>query len=306
MSNILIIKHGSLGDIVQISGALKVIRENHQNKKIYILTTSKFKKLFDGCPYLDETLIDRRLPRWNFFYLLKLMKDIKKMNFEICYDLQNSSRTEFYRKNFGIKNWSSTKTILNEDETKKTFDSEGVIERFKIQLDRSHLKNTNEVLTPDFSWAIDQTFNLEYKNYIYFSPFASPKHKNKIWPYFQKLIILMKEHYPEYQMITSPGPSEIGMAQKLDLEMILHNKKPTSINQLAKIIKNSKFVISNDTGPAHLAAHLGCKGVAVFGPHTSAKKVSVETDNFKTIECSDLSKLKVEDVFKKIQIEFST
>ena len=39
MSNILIIKHGSLGDIVQISGALRDIRETHSDNKIFILTT---------------------------------------------------------------------------------------------------------------------------------------------------------------------------------------------------------------------------------------------------------------------------
>ena len=38
MSNILIIKHGSLGDIAQISGVLRDIRENHVNEKIFILT----------------------------------------------------------------------------------------------------------------------------------------------------------------------------------------------------------------------------------------------------------------------------
>ena len=35
MSNILIIKHGSLGDIVQISGVLRDIRENNKDKKIF-------------------------------------------------------------------------------------------------------------------------------------------------------------------------------------------------------------------------------------------------------------------------------
>ena len=35
MSNILIIKHGSLGDIVQISGVLRDIREFHSDKKIF-------------------------------------------------------------------------------------------------------------------------------------------------------------------------------------------------------------------------------------------------------------------------------
>ena len=32
MSNILIIKHGSLGDIVQISGVLRDIKETHNDK----------------------------------------------------------------------------------------------------------------------------------------------------------------------------------------------------------------------------------------------------------------------------------
>ena len=35
MSNILIIKHGALGDIAQISGVLRDIRETHKNEKIF-------------------------------------------------------------------------------------------------------------------------------------------------------------------------------------------------------------------------------------------------------------------------------
>ena len=50
MSNILIIKLGSLGDVVQISGALRDIREHHKNEKITILTTSKYFNLFKNCP----------------------------------------------------------------------------------------------------------------------------------------------------------------------------------------------------------------------------------------------------------------
>ena len=40
MSNILIIKHGSLGDIAQASGAIQDISENHKNDQIYLLTTN--------------------------------------------------------------------------------------------------------------------------------------------------------------------------------------------------------------------------------------------------------------------------
>ena len=39
MSNILIIKHGSLGDIAQACGAIQDISENHKGDEIYLLTT---------------------------------------------------------------------------------------------------------------------------------------------------------------------------------------------------------------------------------------------------------------------------
>ena len=42
MSNILIIKHGSLGDIAQASGAIQDIYENHINDNIYILTSKPY------------------------------------------------------------------------------------------------------------------------------------------------------------------------------------------------------------------------------------------------------------------------
>lgn len=306
MSNILIIKHGSLGDIVQISGALQDIRNQFKDSKIFILTTFKFKNLFERCPFIDEVIVDKRLPRWNFFYLLKLIKNIRSFNFDICFDLQNSSRTNFYRKNFKIKNWSSSLTVLQKNETKKQFDQEGVIERFKVQLDRSNINDTSHVLKPDFSWAIEESFQIKEQKYIFLAPFSSPKLKHKVWPYFKELIELLKNELPQYELITAPGPSEIGQCKNIGLKMILNNDKPTSIGQLTKVIKQSSFVIANDTGPAHIAAHLGCKGVALFGHHTSAKKVSIETEKFKAIESSSLKEITPEQVLKFVKDKIFT
>jgi len=306
MSNILIIKHGSLGDIVQISGALQDIRNQFKDSKIFILTTFKFKNLFEKCPFIDEVIVDKRLPRWNFFYLLKLIKNVRSFNFEICFDLQNSSRTNFYRKNFKIKNWSSSLTVLQKNETKKQFDQEGVIERFKVQLDRSNINDTSHVLKPDFSWAIEESFQIKEQKYIFLAPFSSPKLKHKVWPYFKELIQLLKNELPQYELITAPGPSEIGQCKDIGLKMILNNDKPTSISQLAKVIKQSSFVIANDTGPAHIAAHLGCNGVALFGHHTSAKKVSIETEKFEVIESNSLNEITPEQVLKFVKDKIFT
>ena len=46
MSNILIIKHGSLGDIAQASGAIQDIYEHHKNDQIHLLTTKAYFDLF--------------------------------------------------------------------------------------------------------------------------------------------------------------------------------------------------------------------------------------------------------------------
>jgi ADP-heptose:LPS heptosyltransferase len=183
MSNILIIKHGSLGDIVQISGILKDIKNHHKKDKIFILTTLPYIELFSSCPYLDGVLLDKRLRRWNIFYLLKLKKMLEKFNFSYIYDLQNSSRTSFYRK-YLLKNiiWSSTETTLDKNENKKDFDKESVLKRFTIQLNKSNLP-TNYTLTPDFTWAatnIDNIINKYLgKKYVLIFPFCSPQLKHK-------------------------------------------------------------------------------------------------------------------------------
>ena len=54
MSNILIIKHGSLGDIAQACGAIQDISENHKNDQIYLLTTKPYFDLFKKNPFINE------------------------------------------------------------------------------------------------------------------------------------------------------------------------------------------------------------------------------------------------------------
>ena len=120
MANILIIKHGSLGDIAQISGAIQDIKENHLNDKVFMLTTSPYKKLFLQCPYIDEVYIDQRFSRLKLIYLLKLKQKISKLGLIKIFDLQNSSRTSFYRKFlFNKIKWSSIETTLPSGKKKK-------------------------------------------------------------------------------------------------------------------------------------------------------------------------------------------
>ena len=150
MSNILIIKHGSLGDIAQISGAIQDIKENHPNDKIIMLTTNPYEKLFLKCPYIDEVFVDQRSPRWNLYYLFKLKGIISNLQLVKIFDLQNSSRTSFYRRFlFNKIYWSSTETTLPAGKTKKNFDKDSVLNRFNFQLTKSNI-NIKHTLKPNF------------------------------------------------------------------------------------------------------------------------------------------------------------
>ena len=54
MSNVLIIKHGSLGDIAQASGAIQDIYLNHKKDNIFLLTTKPYFDLFKKHPNLTD------------------------------------------------------------------------------------------------------------------------------------------------------------------------------------------------------------------------------------------------------------
>ncbi len=308
MSNILIIKHGSLGDIAQASGAIQDISENHKNDQIFLLTTKPYFDLFKKNPFIHEVILDKRLPRYNLIYLYFLMRELKKHNFSKIFDLQNSSRTSFYKNILFPKAdkmiWSSSITTLPLDKNKEEFDKTSVLERFDYQLQVSGLKTSN-TLKPDFSWASTDISEIKnfYKlnKYILLFPFCSPHLTIKKWPYYNNLIEKISDKYgDEYKVVTAPGPSEINDAKEINAIAILDNGRALNISQLTSLIKESSFVIANDTGPAHITAHTGAKGLSLFGKHTTAYKVSIERENFKAIEVSDLNNLSAEKVFERL------
>jgi len=308
MSNILIIKHGSLGDIAQASGAIQDIFENHKDDQIYLLTTKPYFELFKKNPYITDVILDKRLPRYNLIYLFSLMRKIKKLSIVKVYDLQNSSRTSFYKKilfkNSNLNKWSSSETTLPQDRSKEEFDKKPVLDRFEHQLKTSGL-NTKHTMFPDFSWSCEDISKIisEYglKKYIILFPFCSSHLSSKKWPYYNELIKIFKDRYKnEYQILVAPGPNEINHAKEFDAMCVLDNGKALNISQLSSLIKYSSFVIANDTGPAHISAHLNIKGITLFGSHTTAHKVSIERENFKAIQVNDLKKLSPQNVFEKI------
>tara|TARA_B100001121_G_C18174845_1_gene382987 strand:- start:77 stop:469 length:393 start_codon:yes stop_codon:yes gene_type:complete len=125
---------------------------------------------------------------------------------------------------------------------------------------------------------------------------------NKKWPYYKELIQRLKQEFKnKYSVLLAPGPNEVNEANQLNAKVILENNEPVNLKKLVSLIYGAKFIISNDTGPAHIASHLDKKGLALFGSHTSAKKVSIENFNFKAISVKNLNDLDVDTVLGEIK-----
>ena len=307
MSNILIIKHGSLGDLIQANGAIKDIKNFYKNRKVFLLTSQPYAIFMSECPYIDGVIIDKRLPRWNLFYLNTLKKNLQRYNFSKVFDLQNSNRTKFYKKFIINKEveWSSSETVLEPGQKKSDFDKDPVLERMELQLKKSGIE-TEYTRNINIDWAIKDISRLikQYANneYILLFPFCSKKHQNKKWPYFKELIVKLKQDYKnKFPILIAPGPNEIKEANKLNAKVVTDNQNPVDLKTLISLISNAKFILANDTGPAHIASHLDKPGLVLFGSHTSAKKVSIENYNFKALTVKNLKDLNVDTVITEIK-----
>ena len=164
---------------------------------------------------------------------------------------------------------------------------------------------TKHTLKPDFSWAainVDKITNKYFsKKFILLFPFCSPQLSHKKWPYFNDLIKIIKTNHPNLEVVIAPGPEELEDSIKVEAITVIDKGKSIDFMELAGLISKSSFVIANDTGPAHMAAHLGKMGVVLFGHHTTPKKVSIETDKFKAIISDKLENLTAEKVYQEIE-----
>ena len=118
---------------------------------------------------------------------------------------------------------------------------------------------------------------------------------------FINIIKIIRSKHSNIEIAIAPGPDEMEEAKKIEAIPITNNDEPLNIMELAGLIKKSSYVIANDTGPAHMAAHLGKNGTVLFGYHTTPKNVSIENEKFKAISSENLDNLTAEQVYLKIQ-----
>ena len=288
--NILIIKHGAFGDLIQSDGIFRTIKHSFSNVNLILLTSSSYKDLMLLSPYIDKVIVDDRFKFWNLKKIFRLINEIDTLCFSHVFDLQNSQRTFLYKIFLRKSTWITTK--------RKDHPISGL--QGLVDMLNDYGIPFNKILEPNISWMANDISLLLKKRkiigrYIVLIPGSSKKHREKRWPYYKELAHkLLKE---DLNVVTILGPDE------LDLGNIIPGYKFNNLDliDVAGIIKKSIFVIGNDSGLSHIASCLRKPGIALFGPTTSGKKSELSRKPFQIVESENLKHLTVSRVWKLIK-----
>ena len=307
--NILIIKHGALGDFILSFVPFKAIRNYHLNDNVYLLTTSPFKKFAEESNIFDEVLIDDRNSFWNLKKIYKLSKLLKEKNFVRVYDLQTSQRSSSYYNLFRLKKieWSGTALGCSHPDKNPDRNKIHTIERHKFQLAEMGIKN---IKLSDLSWVkYSNNFKIK-KPYILISPGASLHRPRKRWP--EKNYVEIAKKFIKRKVT----PVILGNYEDLELANFIYMNSngcinlanKTTIQDLCCLARDAQFAIGNDTGPMHIFSLSGCQVMVLFSndsnpircaPRSVSKKKLV-----KIIQKKDLRNLTVEEVLHSLRNDF--
>jgi len=110
---------------------------------------------------------------------------------------------------------------------------------------------------------------------------------------FASLIPMLQEHFPDYKIVLIGSKNEQQYVQELmshlnTLHNIINYAGKTTIDELIALIGNANLMITNDTGPMHIAFASKTKTVALFGPCTPSQYGNFERTNiiYHRVYCS--------------------
>ena len=122
---------------------------------------------------------------------------------------------------------------------------------------------------PEIAAAINSKFKTQNSKLILLQPGA--RWKNKRWPaeHFAGLVRALAGKFPaaRFGILGDPGDRPLGeIISQAAPERCLNLCGATSLPEMIEWIRRCDLLITNDTGPMHVAAALGRPLVALFGP----------------------------------------
>jgi ADP-heptose:LPS heptosyltransferase len=281
-TNLLVIDFGQLGDVVLSLPALRAIRERFPGAKITVAVGKTGAEIIDLSGYADRTLIvdrvalrDGFLP-FSIFQIFKLVRDVRSRQFDFVIDLHSLSETNLlgflsgashrlYSRRPGrsldfLSNFQPRPPL--EDGRQKRH----LVDRYLDVLLPLGINNAHRLpqlrTRPANDQAIEQILRKAKADSgaPLVGLFPGAGHPSRRWPLagFADLAEFLIRN-DQVRLLVFIGPEEEGLISEIRKlfpasAVVLER---LTIGQLASALARLAVLVSNDTGPMHIAAAVG-------------------------------------------------
>ena len=285
---LLIVKLGSLGDIIHTIPAQQRLAQHFPQAQIHWLTEPPYDTLLDQIPGIFRVwLADTKKWRRNLSSLpdsIQLIRALRQQHFDAALDFQGLVKSALLAKLSGAKRVIGFVAHQSREPASVYFYSETVVGddgsrphvvEINLHLARSLGCSKNgaspliplEIPSEAFDYVDDQLGKNNIDKPILVNPGAG--WVTKLWPLRNYAQLLLRIHQElGHRIVLTYGPGEEDLVQEIQAVTAPQPIAafPTTFLQLAALCRRSRLLVAGDTGPLHLAVALGTPTVAILGP----------------------------------------
>jgi heptosyltransferase I len=284
---ILIIKLGSIGDVVHTMPALADLKQSFPQAEIDWLVESKARVILTGNPWLHEVVeIDTHKWRrsWSIATLgemRRIASKLKGRRYDVALDFQGLWKSAVLGKVSGARKLVGfDRTTLKEPGCRMFYDEQikpapavrHVIDIYKELLrslgvtpgpHRFHLSVSRE----DEQTIAQQLSSRQVHDFVILNPGGGWDTKNWAPENYALLHDKLRQETGLHSVLTwGPGEEPLVDGVLRSCSGTPPVTFPVSLPQLIALLKRARLFVGGDTGPLHLAAACGTPIVGIFGP----------------------------------------
>lgn len=277
---IAVCKFKGMGSIIQSTPMLEALRKRFPNAEIIYVSTEANKKFLQQISLIDTivTVNDKSFLS-SLTGSLKAIFILIRKRPEVYIDLEiysnfstifttltlSKNRIGFYLRSSSFRMGIYTHMMF--------FNPKMPVSEVYLQIARlfGNFENSPEVYRLNNQNPENSFFQNE--NYIVINPNASDLRLERRWDKsnFIELIKKISANYVDLKIVLIGSNSEFEYTQTIknqvsDIENVVNLAGKTSIQELISLISSAKCVITNDTGPMHIAFSCKTPSVCLFGP----------------------------------------
>ena len=292
---ILVIRLSSIGDIILTTPVLKAFKRKYPDSKIDFIVMEQFKDAISGLDYIDNIITFDKKKDDGLKNIIKFAERLKENNYDFVFDLHSKFRSKIIARRLGVKRFTYKKrawwkSLLVKLRVIKYQVDDTIIKNYFGAFKSFGLKYIGEDL--DFVAEYKESLS-QYVGLPVFAPRASKNTKEWTAEGFGKLAKLIFEKYGLKTILIGGGrdTSRCEEINRLSGNNCIILAGKLSLKESGALLSRAKFLVTNDSGPFHIARGVKCKTFVIFGPTSPGMFDFGKNDTliYAGVECSPCS-----------------